>query len=155
MVSVLYNLQTAAPLACQHHPGCPTEPVTAPVTLFPYMSPQTLFLHIGNISSFSHRNLIQFCILRVELVKLRQTGQWLVVFLILKYIYSYSYPKPNPYSELLFLLNFLCALSFTQFVEKLYIDEKTLIVQRTNNFRHITGSTWFSSKYKNSTWFSS
>ena len=32
-----------------------------------------------------------------------------------------GHPKPNPYSELLFLLNFLCALSFIQFVEKLYI----------------------------------
>ena len=33
----------------------------------------------------------------------------------------FDHPKPNPYSELLFPLNFLCALSFTQFVEKLYI----------------------------------
>ena len=32
-----------------------------------------------------------------------------------------SHPKPNPYSELQFLLNFLFALLFTQFVEKLYI----------------------------------
>ena len=29
------------------------------------------------------------------------------------------HPKQNPYSELLFSLNFLRALSFTQFVEKL------------------------------------
>ena len=30
-----------------------------------------------------------------------------------------GHPKPNPYSELLFSLNFLCVLSFTQFMEKL------------------------------------
>ena len=32
-----------------------------------------------------------------------------------------GHPKPNPYSNLQFLFNFLCALPFTQFVEKLYI----------------------------------
>ena len=32
-----------------------------------------------------------------------------------------SQPKLNPYSDLQFLLNFICALPFTQFVEKLYI----------------------------------
>ena len=30
-------------------------------------------------------------------------------------------PKPNPYLELIFSLNFLCARSFTQSVKKLYI----------------------------------
>ena len=30
-------------------------------------------------------------------------------------------PKPNPYSDLLFLLNFLCEVPFTQFVKKMYI----------------------------------
>ena len=29
--------------------------------------------------------------------------------------------KPNPYSDLQFLLNVFCALPFTQFVEKFYI----------------------------------
>ena len=32
-----------------------------------------------------------------------------------------GHPKLNTYSDLQFLLNFLCALQFTQFVEKLYI----------------------------------
>ena len=32
-----------------------------------------------------------------------------------------GHPKPNPYSDLQLLLNFLCALAFTQFVEILYI----------------------------------
>ena len=32
-----------------------------------------------------------------------------------------GHTKPNPYSDLQFLLNFLCALPFTPFVEKLYI----------------------------------
>ena len=32
-----------------------------------------------------------------------------------------GHPKPKPYSEMLFILNFLCVRSFTQFVEKLYI----------------------------------
>ena len=32
-----------------------------------------------------------------------------------------GHPKKNPYSYLPFLLDFLCALPFTQFVEKLYI----------------------------------
>ena len=35
---------------------------------------------------------------------------------------GWGHPKPNPYSDLQFLLNFLCALQFTQFVEKLYIE---------------------------------
>ena len=32
-----------------------------------------------------------------------------------------DHPKPNPYSDLQFSLNFLCALPLTQFVEKWYI----------------------------------
>ena len=37
-----------------------------------------------------------------------------------------GHQKPNLYSELLFPLNFLCALSFTQFIEKLYIPEGSI-----------------------------
>ena len=33
-----------------------------------------------------------------------------------------GHPKSNPYSDLQFLLNFLCALQFTQFVDKLNIE---------------------------------
>ena len=33
----------------------------------------------------------------------------------------FDHPKLNPYSDLQFLLSFLCALPFTQFVKKLYI----------------------------------
>ena len=38
----------------------------------------------------------------------------------MKYI-KMGHPKPNPYSDLQFLLNFLCALPLTPCVEKLYI----------------------------------